>query len=134
MDYASDDGKNYISHWMGKNLSTREAMNTAALLKILSNKQKWEQPEYKTLSGDNNKPLGEIRLPGDQKIPIRLIGFFDEGKKQFVILIVCRHKDNVYTPRDCLSTAIARYKDLTIRGRGTTQEHFNDNDEETGEE
>ena len=131
MDYASGTGTNYVQKWIGKNLSKKEAANVEALLDILSKKKEWSEPDYKPLQGSKYKEfaLGEIRLKGDQKIPIRLIGFLDTGAKQFVILMVCRHKDNVYTPPECLDTAHTRYKQLA-RGVGIIEEHFTDEDEE----
>ena len=136
MDYVASDGSpNYVAKDYKKLLSVREQVATDALLEILSKKQEWKgnNKEFEILSGKNYQGIGEVKLPGDQKIPIRLFGFFDKEKKHFVILIVCRHKDNRYNPANCMDTAVNRRKALA-NGIGTTTEHFNDDDEEAGEE
>ena len=129
MDYVASTGTNYTTREMGKVLSPRECASTDNLLEDLSKVAKWVPPEYVMLKGGNLKPLGEVRLKGEQKIPIRVIGFHDEAKKEFQILIVCRHKDDRYKPADCLDTAADRYK-IFRNGNATKKEHFNDDDEE----
>lgn len=136
MDYVASGGSpNYVTRGLKKLLSVHEQVGTEALLEILSKKQEWKgnNKEFEMLSGKNYQGLGEIKLPGDQRIPIRLFGFFDEAKKQFVILAVCRHKDDRYIPPNCMDTAASRRKDL-LSGIGTTKEHFNDDVEKTSEE
>ena len=130
MDYVSSLGTNYTIREMGKVLSLGEYAKTDNLLEDLSKAARWISPEYETLKGAKYQPLGEVRLKGDQKIPIRVIGFHDRTKKEFQILIVCWHKDDRYKPAECLDTAADRYK-IFIKGNATKKEHFNDDDEET---
>lgn len=133
MDYLSDTGKNYIASGY-KPLSIRERVKTDEFLSVLRKQQRWVFPDYLVLSGNKYRMLAEVRLTGDQGHTIRLIGFLDASKKEFVILIVCRHKGKVYKPPSCMDTAVDRYKWLH-RGVGTIKEHTAyDDDEEIEEE
>src|SRR5437660_7136877 len=93
LDYCSPAGINLIAKWFRKELSVQERSDLKELLRILQKQKEWKGKEYETLSGKKYSGLGEIRLPGDQKIPMRLIGFRDPDLTQFkfTFLIGCRH-------------------------------------------
>lgn len=134
-DFVSAAGVNQIAKWIRKDLSIQEASDLEALLTILQRQAIWDNHrDYKALSGAKYQGLGEIRLPGDQRIPIRLIGFRDPDARiqRFTFLIGCRHKGRNYDPPDALNTAVKRKKDLD-NARGNICEHGHEPDE-TAEE
>ncbi len=70
----------------------------------------WQMPHYKLLSGKPLKGLGEIRWKSDN-LQHRVVGFQRENR-EFVMLIGCTHRQNVYDPPSALKTAAARMKDV----------------------
>lgn len=120
-DYVSSMGVNQIAKWRGKKLSVNEQAGMDALLTLMSKQRVWNGPEYDCLSGKNYAGLGEIRWRGDQRKPLRLIGF-QSAADQFTLLVGCSHKGTVYTPPEALDTAVTRRNDLQS-GIGRTCEH-----------
>lgn len=49
------------------------------------------------------------------------VGIFGKNRKEAIFLIGCTHKQRVYTPQDCLPTAIKRAKECEA-GRARTHE------------
>lgn len=133
-DFVNSAGTNPIAKWYRKKLSVQEQSDLVELLTILQKKRVWGEPEYKTLSGEKYRGLGEIRLKGDQGVPLRLVGFRDPNSAvfKFTFLIGCFHQ-KTYDPPNALDTAVDRKKDLDNE-RATTFEHEFDADEETDEE
>ena len=135
VDYVSPAGTNLIEKWFRKDLAVSEESDLTALLKMLQKQEVWGTQEslrnYEALAGAKYQGLAEIRLPGENNIPMRLIGFRDPDltRHKFTFLIGCRHKGRRgYDPVDCLDTAVKRKKLLTT-GEGSTCEHTFDNDE-----
>jgi len=42
----------------------------------------------------------------------RLLGIFGDERKRAIFLIGCSHKQNIYTPPDCINTAIRRAREV----------------------
>jgi hypothetical protein len=108
---------NPIESWY-QALSEEEQDTFDALLKP---NQKIELPinwgGMKVMQGECKKEAiweWRFRADGPQQ---RILGVFGEKRKHAVFLIGCYHKQEIYKPPDCLTTAIKRAK----RGReGTT--------------
>lgn len=120
-DYVSPMNVNQIAKWHRKVLSINEQAGMDALLGIMAKQKIWNSTDYANLSGKKYDGLGEIRWRGDQRKPLRLIGF-QNAPNQFTLLIGCSHKDNVYTPADALDTAVTRKGELQL-GIGSVCEH-----------
>jgi len=64
----------------------------------------------KMLQGECKKEgIWEWRFLADGRQQ-RLLGVFGESRKIAIFLIGCSHKQNIYKPSECLSTAIMRAK------------------------
>jgi hypothetical protein len=127
-DYVHPNGNNPIRKWYTKELSAQEQADLDALLTALERTQNWGLPDYRPLQGAQ-KGLGEIRWRGDQKRPLRLIGFFGIEAGQFTILVGCTHDNDKYDPPNALNTASARMSELK-RDIGETCEHEIETDPE----
>ena len=121
-DYVSRDGKNYIELWLNKELSIKERTEFDELIETLRKMHQWKRhPLFKALSGKNFKGLGELRFDGDRK-KLRVLGADrGGGGNNFVLLLGCTHKQNVYDPPSALETA-AKRKTLLESGIGTIHE------------
>ena len=69
----------------------------------------WQRPHYRELTGAC-QGLGEIRVSAE--VEWRLIGRRDTAEDSFTVLIICRHKDRNYDPRDALETAMRRWHEI----------------------
>lgn len=69
----------------------------------------WTMPRYKLLKG-KAAGLGEIRVGSG--VEWRLVGHHDMAASRFTVVMICYHKGNVYTPRDALKTAAARWAEM----------------------
>jgi hypothetical protein len=127
-DYVRPNGKNPILKWYTKELSAQEQANMDMLLNTLERTQSWGLPDYRALQGAQ-KGLGEIRWKGDQKRPLRLLGFFGIESCQFTILVGCTHDKDKYYPANAMNTALTRMSELK-RGIGETCEHEIETDPE----
>lgn len=67
----------------------------------------WDEPHSKKLKKED--PLYEIRYQGNKRQE-RALGYFDGNC--FVIVLICYHKDRVYTPRDAFKIAHRRIGQL----------------------
>ena len=121
-DFVNSAGTNPVRKWFIKELSVQEKSDLVTLLMALQKQTKtpWDQSDYKSMSNLGER-VGEIRLPGSQRIPIRLIGVRDETQLRFTFLIGCRHKDDIWIPAEARDTAKQRKKDLD-NNRGTTSD------------
>lgn len=72
-----------------------------------AHRKDWDEPHALKLSG--YVELYEIRFTNSHKAT-RALGFFGPEPGVFTITLVATHKQNVYTPRDALSTADRRRK------------------------
>jgi hypothetical protein len=127
-DYVHPNGNNPILKWYAKELSAKEQSDLDALLTTLERTQSWGLPDYRPLQGAQ-KGLGEIRWRGQQKRPLRLIGFFGIEAGQFTILVGCTHDNDKYDPPNALNTASARMSELK-RDIGGSCEHEIETDPE----
>jgi phage-related protein len=106
MDYISPQGRNMIGHWYDGLLS-RERTDFDSFIRILAKTREWRYPDFKWLKGRRFRGLGEIRFESEKKAH-RVIGYFNLNSRQFVMLIGCFHKQNIYTPANALETAVRR--------------------------
>ena len=93
-------------------------------LKILAKKVEWTRPDIKPLKGRPYRGLTELRWPSG-KIQHRIIGvrLGDVGnQRQYLMLLGCTHKNNVYDPPDALDSA-AKNKKKIDAGEATSSEY-----------
>jgi hypothetical protein len=94
-DRLSEGGKDLFDALLKQNRKTNLPIHWGGM-KIL-------QGEYKA------EGLWEWRFFSDG-CQQRVIGMFGEKRKQAIFLIGCYHKQKVYTPPNCLDTALLRAK------------------------
>ena len=69
----------------------------------------WQRPHYRELTGAH-KGLGEIKISAE--VEWRLIGQRDKQENSFTVLVICFHKDQNYSPKDALGTALRRWREI----------------------
>ena len=111
--------RNAIKNWFD-DISVQAQADFVTLISQLEVLKDWAMPEFRLLRGKNFKDLGELRFKTEKK-QHRIIGFASK-EDEYILLIGCFHKDNVYNPRDALETAIKR-KRLVKSGEGRICEH-----------
>jgi len=119
MDFMPNQNRNAIKDWYDGLSKPAQAdfLTLVSQLEVLKN---WTMPEFRPLRGKNFKGLGELRFRIEKKHH-RVIGFASK-QDEYVLLIGCFHKGDVYNPRDALETAIKRKK-LVESGEGRICEH-----------
>ena len=116
-DYVASNGTNYIERWFKSELTEQQRSDLDELIGVLEKQKNWGLPDYRQLKGKHSA-LGEVRLRA--KPPIRLIGY--KRDSEFILLIGCKHKDQIYDPPTALDTALSRKKDLE-NNHGETIDH-----------
>ena len=106
--YVSLAGNCDFEEWT-KVLSVRACTALKTRLDYMKDPALWKK-YYETLKGDPCKGLGEIKFTAGN-VQYRLVGFQRPGC-EFVILIGCTHKQDVYKPRDALTTAATRMREV----------------------
>ena len=74
-------------------------------------RDEWKRPEFDALHGAA-KGLGEIILKKIDGVQTRLIGFFDEQRSIFNIVLVVKKKQSQFEPRDWEEIAQKRKKEI----------------------
>jgi hypothetical protein len=101
-----DDGRqpNLWQRWYEAH-SDYQGSHTA-VFDFLEQCVQWKMPWADTL-GDG---LIEVRLSG--KVKWRVLGYYSDVRVEFVVVLVCNHKQNVYAPKDAIPTAKKRMRDI----------------------
>ena len=107
--YVSPAGRNKIADWYN-GLTKQEQADADEFIKNARKLRSWELPLYRKLT--NGEGLGELRWTSEKKRQ-RLIGFFED--ETWYAVIGCIHKQDIYTPPDCLETAKTRKKQIERR-------------------
>lgn len=110
--FIKESGNNAINEWYDEQPPSAKA-SIRGKLRHLQITEEWVKGvDYKKLKG-TREPIIEI-LIFDKigKIQYRLFGCFGPGRKNFTLLIGATHKNQVYSPKDCIKTAEKRYKFL----------------------
>ena len=76
-------------------------------------RSEWKRPNFDQLHG-NAATLGEIILKKISGMQTRLIGFFDEARGIFNIVLVVTKKEKQYEPKQWVEVALSRMKDIKI--------------------
>jgi phage-related protein len=84
---------------------SREAFSRAVSHLSVTPKSEWHEPHSKKLK--NQDPIYEIRYTANNRAT-RALGFFEESRGIFVIVLVCFHKGRVYTPPSAFDSAQRR--------------------------
>lgn len=121
-DYVSSIGTRPIAKWL-KSLSAQDRSTLRDLLLLMSRQNEWSSVDYGGYSGNQFKGINKIRWKGEQKTPLRLMGY--KRADSFVFLIGYSHKQNIYSPSSALATGVERKKFLDNK-TATTCEHFDD--------
>lgn len=92
---------------------------------VLKLNQKAEHPanwqDCKMLEGEGKEQgIWEWRFFADGRQQ-RVLGIFGENRKEAIFLIGCTHKQRIYSPPNCLKTAVRRAKDFR-NGKAVTRE------------
>lgn len=73
----------------------------------------WEEPHVKLLL--KTERIFEVRLNG--KVRHRILGFYGEARREFVIVATCYHKQSNYYPPGIRDTAAKRKKQIEAQTR-----------------
>lgn len=101
-----DDGKqpNLWRRWYDSNPDYQGTHDS--IFDILEQQQQWKMPWTRPL-GDG---LIEVRLHG--KVQYRILGYYGDARKEFIVVGTCSHKGNVYTPKDAIKVAKKAMNDI----------------------
>ena len=114
--YIKPSGRNDVQETIaGYDIHDRTRFERAVAHLAVSPKSQWHEPQAKKLT--NEDPLYEIRYKAFNRSE-RALGYFDDTERVFVILLICHHKDRVYTPRDAFKIAHQRLE--AIRDQSAT--------------
>lgn len=102
--YVSPAENNQIAVWYA-GLSKQEQSDADEFIKTLRKMRRWRGPDYRRLDDG----IGELRWKSENKQQ-RLLGFFQDGV--WYALIGCKHKQQIYTPQNCLDTAKKRKRQI----------------------
>src|SRR5690348_8991488 len=103
--YDNGDEVNLWQAWYDGASAAVQAAHDYALdfLEVRENHEWHNTPHFGELVP--NKGIYEIRIPGSVKW--RVAGYFTPGR-QFTVVLVCNHKQQVYSPRDAKKTCVKR--------------------------
>jgi hypothetical protein len=103
-----DDGRkpNLWQRWYDDNPEFRGSHDS--VFEMLECRTAWGRPHADFLNKDAR--LVEVRLSGNPKH--RILGFYGDGRLEFVVVGVCIHKQRVYTPHGIKETAIFRKNEI----------------------
>lgn len=87
----------------------REAFSRQVAHLAVTEREQWQHPQAKKLV--NEHPIYEIRYKAYNRAT-RALGYFADDGKTFVIVLICYHKGNVYTPRDAFKSAHKRARQI----------------------
>lgn len=97
--YVEGQEPNLWQRWYSQNPAFQGTHDS--IFEILEQQDQWGQPYTKKLK--NCDGLIEVCLNGN--IQWRIFGFWGSKRKEFIVVAVGNHKQNVYTPRNILKTA-----------------------------
>ena len=95
-----DDGQspNLWQRWYKSNIDYQGSHD--AIFEIIEQQQSWTNPYYTKAMGDD---LIEVRLNG--AVQWRIFGFYGDKRREFVVVAIGYHKQNVYYPKAIKETA-----------------------------
>ena len=108
--YVSPSGRNDVQ----ETIADHDDYGLAAFSRCVehlavSPKPQWHEPAAKKLKSEDQ--LYEIRYKFAKRAT-RAIGYFAPDGGTFIIVIICYHKDRVYTPADAFKIARSRIKQI----------------------
>ncbi len=107
--YVTSKKPNLWSNWYHDQDEAVQAKHDTAF-EFLEAYDDWREPQYKRLGSFGN--VGEVRIRG--KVQWRIFGFRrdSEGSKEFVVVHVGHHKQNVYKPKRVREQSEKRMKEI----------------------
>jgi hypothetical protein len=109
--YQSTSGKTEVQNEIdGYNTYDRQKFVRAVSHLSVSPIAQWNKPKARKLTGHD--PLHEICYQANNR-PTRALGYFQDGEKEFVIVLICYHKGKVYEPPEAFETAKRRIAEIT---------------------
>lgn len=115
--YEGPNGRNDVHKTLNKHdVYGKEAFKRHVEHLAVTPKHLWQEPHVKKLK--NEDPIYEIRYKADKRAT-RALGYFADDGCTFVIVLICYHKDNVYTPASAFKSAHDRIAQIQ-EGTATT--------------
>ena len=133
MEYQLFNGKGAITKWLRKckkvdGYAELEFENILGILLPLK-KELWDLPEYRAKMV-NMEDIGEIRFENKQRKQLRVFGFFEEEKMQYVLLLgAVKEGTDDYEPNGAKATAMSRRDDV-LKGYNAIIEYGEDDEDE----
>jgi hypothetical protein len=104
-ELVGPSGKGLVTSWLSSYPGARAKFRVRVKNLRLTPRTQWPVTQFRSLGSG----LSEIKWKFEQK-EFRAVGFDHEGF--FVMLIGCTHKQNVYDPHNCLTTARQRKREV----------------------
>jgi hypothetical protein len=121
VEYVSGRGLGTVTAWLAEGSVTRRAEFHTRLrfLAPIRNRLDWEDSSFRKMRRAAGRAgLYEIRWKADST-QWRVLGFFRDGQREFVMVMGCSHKQQIYTPRDAIEKAIDRKGEIEKNHRQT---------------
>lgn len=114
--YVDSRGAVIAKDWLD-GLRMKERAKVVSRLEFLAYQPRsnWRRPDFDQLKGQV-KGLGEIRIRNLAGQETRLIGFFDEIRWTFVIVLIVTKKGHQYNPKSWEEVALSRVKEVRLDG------------------
>jgi len=116
-DYVSSANDSVIEEWLNQQSFETAEMFQAVLKNIhkIDSHLNWGIKRYLKGKKKGRPGIWELPFSTSEKREYRILGCFGTGAKEATLLLVCYHKQNVYTPRDAIKTGFDRAADLIDR-------------------
>ncbi len=108
--YVSATGRRAIDDWRRKLPIGGPRADLDAFLKLMAKSEKWEYPDIDSLKGDRYKGLTELRWKSGG-VQHRILGYATNAYN-YLMLVGCTHKGQVYKPPDAMETARRRRDEI----------------------
>ena len=114
--YVDVRGSVVAKDWLDA-LGVKERAKVVARLEFLAfqPRSNWRRPDFDLLKGQV-KGLGEIRIRNLAGQEVRLIGFFDEIRWTFVVVLIVAKKGKQYSQKSWEEVALNRVKEVKLDG------------------
>lgn len=105
-------GRSIAEEWFG-GVGSKDKARVMRILDYLvwQSRSEWKRPQFDQLHG-HVAQMGEIILKVIGGVQTRLVGFFDDRRMVFTIVLVVTKKEPNYSPRDWQQISVKRMNEV----------------------